>query len=88
VKPNPPRVGPVTLTVRLPEAGADVTLEADMSHAGMNPIFAHAQETAPGVYQAHLDLAMAGDWVVLIQGKLRNGQELERQADLKGVLPN
>jgi len=30
---------------------------------------------------------MAGDWIVLLQITLPNGQKLERQFDVKGVLP-
>jgi hypothetical protein len=63
-------------------------VEADMTHPGMSPVFAPAQETAEGVYQAHIDLNMGGDWVLLSRIELANGHKLERQMDVKGVRAN
>jgi hypothetical protein len=68
-----------------PVAGAHITLEGDMSHPGMAPVFGEANEVAPGRYQGHIEFAMAGDWVVLVHATLANGQRLERQIDVKGV---
>ncbi len=59
-----------------------------MSHAGMSPRFAEAKETGPGSYQARLEFAMAGDWVILLHVTLPDGKKLERQFDVKGVRPN
>jgi len=53
----------------------------------MSPIFAEAQETVPGRYQAHLDFQMAGDWVILLHVTLPGGKKLERQIDVRGVRP-
>src|SRR5277367_6305959 len=69
--PRPPRVGPNTFTVTLTGgnnerlAGARVSLEGDMSHAGMSPVFGDAKEIAPGRYQGTLNFNMIGDWMVL-----------------------
>jgi hypothetical protein len=71
-----------------PVSGAQITVEADMSHAGMAPVFAEASETQPGQYQAHLNFAMVGDWVVLLHVRLPGGQTLERQFNVSGVRPN
>jgi hypothetical protein len=71
-----------------PVTGARITLEGNMSHAGMAPIFSDAKEIAPGRYQANLDFAMAGDWVILSHITLANGQKIEGQLDLRGVRPN
>ena len=93
IAPQPPRVGNATFTVNLldrtakPVTGAQVKLEADMSHPGMAPVFAKAAETAPGNYIGHLQFSMAGDWVILVRGALANGQRIDRQVDVKGVLP-
>jgi YtkA-like len=94
ISPEPPRVGPATVVLKLvdagakPVSGARITLEADMSHAGMAPVFQDAAETGPGQYQAHLRFGMAGDWVILLHVRLPGGQILERQFNVGGVRPN
>lgn len=90
ISPQPPKVGPVTFTLKLSDAtrpvtGARVKLEADMTHAGMSPVFAEATEVEPGSYRATLEFTMSGDWVVLVHAALPDGQKLERQLDVKGV---
>ena len=94
ISPEPARIGPVVITFRLADSfakavtGAHITLEADMSHAGMAPVFGEAKEIAPGRYQARLTLEMPGDWVILLHVTMPGGQKLERQIDLSGVRPN
>jgi YtkA-like len=94
ISPVSPHVGPAIITLRLtgatakPVAGAAIALEADMSHAGMSPVFAEAKETEAGRYQAHLEFPMAGDWVILLHITLPGGKKLERQIDIRGVQPN
>ena len=94
ISPEPARVGPASITLKLADAagkpvtGAKIAMEADMSHAGMSPVFAEAKEGEPGRYQAHLEFPMAGDWVVLLHITLPGGKKLERQIDVKGVRPN
>src|SRR5271155_669568 len=91
VTPEPVKVGPVSVTITLtdsssrPVTGARMTIEADMSHAGMSPVFAAAPETQPGHYRSQLSLGMAGDWVMLVHGALPGGEKLERQFDVPGV---
>jgi len=94
ISPEPARVGPAAINLKLADAsgklvaGAKVAIEADMSHAGMSPVFAEAEESEPGRYQAHMEFPMAGDWVVLLHITLPDGKKLERQFDVKGVRPN
>jgi hypothetical protein len=94
IAPQLPRVGPAAITVNLsdeagnPVKGTRVSLEGDMSHAGMAPVFAETTEVEPGRYQGRLEFTMAGDWVVLMHMTLAGGQTLERQVDVKGVRPN
>jgi hypothetical protein len=94
VSPEPARVGPATVTLKLadsaaePITGAHIAIEADMSHAGMSPRFAEAKETDSGRYQARLEFPMAGDWVILLHVTLPDGKKLERQFDVRGVRPN
>jgi hypothetical protein len=94
LSPEPPRIGPVVVTLRLADSaakaitGAHITVEADMSHAGMSPVFGEAKEIEPGRYRANLTFEMAGDWVILLHAALPGGEKLERQIDVKGVRSN
>jgi hypothetical protein len=91
VAPQPPKVGPSTITVSLSDAdgkpisGVRVKLEGNMSHPGMNPVFADAREIGSGRYQASIEFTMGGDWIVFVKGNLPNGQKLEREFEVKGV---
>jgi hypothetical protein len=90
VSPQPPRVGRTTITLKLadssgnPVTRARVTLEGNMSHAGMVPVYAETTELQPGRYQANMELTMAGDWNITVHVNLPNGFE-ERQFEIKGV---
>jgi hypothetical protein len=92
ISPQPARIGPATVTIRLtdtaakPVQHAHIMVEADMTHPGMSPIFVSSEETAPGLYQARIDFNMGGDWVILSHIELANGHKLERQMDVKGVI--
>jgi hypothetical protein len=89
--PKPSRVGPNTFTVILIGenderlAGARVSLEGDMSHAGMGPVFGDAKEIAPGRYQGMLNFNMIGDWTVLFHITLADGRRLERQVEIRNI---
>jgi hypothetical protein len=94
ITPQPPRVGPVGVVfvikdaATLPITKAKITAEADMSHPGMSPVFADVREVSPGRYESQMNLAMAGDWVILLHGTLPDGSKLERQFDVRAVRPN
>jgi hypothetical protein len=91
VSPQPPRVGPTTIILSLAEpsgrpiTGARITLEGNMTHAGMAPVFAGAMEVEPGRYRATLQLSMAGDWVVVAHVNLATGRKLDHQFEINGV---
>jgi len=90
VSPQPPRVGPVTITLKpaksgIPLTGARITLEGNMSHGGMAPVFAEATEIAPGHYRAIMELSMAGDWFVQVHLSSSDGRKLDYQFEIKGV---
>jgi hypothetical protein len=93
VSPDPPQIGRSRVILKLadraekPVSGARITLEADMSHPGMAPVFGDANETGPGQYEADLEFAMAGDWVIVLHVRLAGGQMLERQFKVSGVQP-
>jgi hypothetical protein len=94
ISPQPARVGPATVTLKLANGagkiitGAHIAIEADMSHPGMSPFFAEAKETEPGRYEGHLQFQMAGDWVILLHVTLPDRTKLERQIDVRDVRPN
>jgi len=94
ITPHPVRTGKATITIQLadvsakPVTHAKIDVEGDMSHPGMSPIFATATETSPGIYTAHLDFNMSGDWVVLSHIVLADGRKLERRIDVSGVESN
>jgi hypothetical protein len=94
VSPQPVRIGPAIVSLTLadndakPVTGAHITLEADMTHAGMAPVFAEAKEIEPGRYQSQVSFQMAGDWVILLHVTMSSGQKLERRFDVSGVKPN
>jgi hypothetical protein len=91
ISPLPARVGPTTITLKLTDGsgkvvtGARVTLEGNMSHPGMAPVFAEARETEPGRYESVIELSMAGDWYVLAHVSLADGHKLDQQFEIKGV---
>lgn len=91
-QPEPPTTGPLTLSLDLSETqrpvrGAEVRLEGTMTHPGMAPVSTTTRETSPGRYVGRLDLSMAGDWVFLVDARLRDGRTLHRQIELPGVRP-
>ncbi|MES1244251.1 MAG: FixH family protein [Acidobacteriota bacterium] len=91
-QPQPLTTGPMTLSLELsdsqrPVTGAEVRLEGTMTHPGMAPVQAPAAEVSPGRYVGRLDLSMAGDWVLLVDARLRDGRILHRQIELPGVRP-
>ncbi len=94
ISPHPVRVGSAALTLRLkdssgkPIIGARIALEADMSHAGMSPVFSETKEVGMGQYQGRLEFAMGGDWVVLVHVTLADGQKFDRQENVPGVEAN
>lgn len=93
ISPQPPRVGKVTITLNIketsgaPVAGAHPALEANMSHAGMVPVFAEAKELEPGHYQSVIDLSMAGDWNITVHVTLSDSRKLDHEFEIKGVEP-
>jgi YtkA-like len=89
--PTPSRVGVNTFTVSLTTAGGDrlagahISVEGDMSHPGMSPVFGEAKEIALGRYQSRLDLSMQGDWTVLFHITLQSGRSFDRQLNIRNI---
>jgi hypothetical protein len=59
-----------------------------MSHPGMQPVFADVYEVGRGRYRAPLHFTMAGDWVLLVSGRLPDGRSVERRIEVAGVRPS
>lgn len=91
IAPTPAREGTASITIHLanaqgePVKNAHVSVEGDMAHPGMAPIFGNATENSPGTYMASIDFNMPGDWVVLLHIRLADNRRIERQVDVKGV---
>ncbi len=89
--PAPPAVGPATLAVRLSDAGgqpvrgARLRVQADMTHPGMRPVLAAAEERGDGLYEARFAFTMAGDWAVTVSGELADGRRVDHRLDVPGV---
>ena len=93
VSPHPPRVGPVQIKMGLADSSgkpitrAGLSLEGYMSHSGMPPVSAPVVELSSGSYLGTMNLTMAGDWVVIVHINLPGQVSLDRQFEIKGVLP-
>jgi hypothetical protein len=57
-----------------------------MTHPGMRPVLADAQERERGRYDARLDFTMGGDWSILVTGQLADGRRIDHRFDVPGVL--
>ena len=92
IEPSPPKRGPATVTVHLedeagaPREGATLTVEGNMNHAGMRPVFSDLTETEPGTYVSDsFEFTMGGDWILTVRGTLSDGTSFEQVFDVDGV---
>jgi len=58
-----------------------------MSHAGMPAAGIEMTEPEPGRYVGVMELSMAGDWIIIARVIVAGQPEIERQFEIKGVLP-
>jgi len=83
-----PGLGPEQISVYVLEnnqavSGAKVEVTGDMSHAGMVPVIAEAEEIEPGLYQTKdFEFTMAGDWILTAVIKTADGQKLSLEKKL------
>lgn len=73
-------VGETTLTLTVTDLDGKplsnpgtLSVRGDMSHAGMVPIFAEAEEASDGVFSLPFEWTMTGAWIVEASLKLSNG---------------
>jgi YtkA-like len=91
IAPDPPRTGPAMFTMKLDDAagkpihGARISLEGNMTHPGMRPVFSDAREFESGRYEASLEFTMRGDWIILVHLTLPDGRKLQRQITVNEV---
>jgi hypothetical protein len=92
VSPDPPATGPAQIEVILrdgdgePLNGAELEIEGNMSHAGMQPVIVDASSGQGGRYVSDgFEFTMGGDWIITVRGSLPDGREIERSFDLTGV---
>ena len=60
-------------------------IEGNMAHPGMAPVLAGAREVSPGHYEGAMQFTMAGDWIVLVDARLRDGRAFHRELQVRGV---
>ena len=91
VRPTPAVTGPVEVSVSIadppgtPLAGANVTVEGNMTHPGMKPELGTAREVEPGKYIADLTFTMMGDWILFVTAELPDGRRLSHRHALPAV---
>lgn len=84
LEPNPPVVGEARLVFTVSDRGKpvsnlQVSVEGNMTHAGMQPVFADAVETAPGRYVTRdFRFTMKGDWVLTVTLRSSDGSMFTR----------
>jgi hypothetical protein len=90
LRPQPPVVGPATLSVSLaskgaPIDGATVSIVGLMTHPGMAPLPVRTMPRGGGLYDGVFSFTMAGDWALLVSVRLADGGRLDRRIDVPGV---
>jgi hypothetical protein len=97
ISPTPPGVGPARLIIALtdtagnPLSEAVVTVEGNMSHAGMVPVLDTARMTGPGQYLVDdFRFTMAGDWILTVEATLPDGRHTvhTQETDVVSVPPS
>ena len=89
--PKPTTTGTSTVSFELKTSsglalsGAQVAIEATMTHPGMPSTFVASKEIKNGVYSAPINLTMAGDWLFFLEIKLANGPTVKRTLELSGI---
>jgi hypothetical protein len=89
--PMPVSVGTTRFQLRVfdaagrPVRGARLQVQAQMSHPGMAPLVVTAAERGEGLYEAELQFSMGGDWILVVEGFLPNGDRVHHRIDVPDV---
>lgn len=90
--PTPPIVGPVRVVLEVtdlegrPIEDASVRLLGTMTHAGMVPVHAEAEDRGEGRYVVpEFDFTMGGDWILTTRVELPDGREAVREREVRVV---
>ena len=87
--PPQPTVGPATLTVNLSGGTADtlqhatVDVVGHMTHPGMTPVVGTVTRRGPDVFDAALDLNMAGDWQLVATVRFPDSRRIETRVPVR-----
>ena len=88
VSPQHPSLGPADIEVSVfdranrPVPDAAVSIEADMSHPGMKPVFATAVGVGANRYRAKIRFDMPGDWIISFRANSPEGALAEEHKRL------
>ena len=73
---------PVRVTVLMngaPVSGAQVEVTGDITHAGMSPVLAEAEDQGDGTYKTqNFAFDMAGDWIITVDVTYPDGVKLSK----------
>ncbi len=86
---NPSMASSTEMSLRVTDAAgqpvndAQLDIKGDMTHAGMVPVLASAQNGVDGVYTAPFAWTMTGDWIVTVRATLPDGSWDEAEFRLR-----
>jgi hypothetical protein len=62
-----------------PVRAATLDLEAHMTHPGMVPVVTRLDPSGDGRFRAAVTFTMAGEWVILVTGRLGDGRAVRQR---------
>jgi len=68
-----------------PLTEARISLEGNMTHAGMSPTFGEAKEISSGTYSGIIDLNMRGDWLVTVHVVMADSSKLNQEINVRNL---
>jgi hypothetical protein len=92
IEPHPPVVGESTLIIVISDAqgqlisDATLNIRGDMNHAGMVPVIRDVEGGEDGVYRVPFEWTMGGDWFIVVNVALTDGNTASQRFDITNVL--